>query len=220
MPGLKESVEAIYLTISDGKIVQKFKEPAPGLFEVKNKEGRVHWERRYSELEAKAVNVFLKESEWQGKKWKSYAFRFQTPDGTIFQIEVGEDSQNLRDLAGKFIVADLSQMLIIKPYSMKSSNNGRSYTNSGVTVTQNGEKIVSAFYHSEQTSDGKFKRVYNNGYPPFPADATDEDKEIYKVQVRKYVKAAIEKQLMPKFKAAEAAVDAASDAIDEDDLPF
>lgn len=224
MGGLKKTERAIFLSIGNGKIVQKFAEDAKGRIKVSNKDGKVHYEERYDELTGIVKSVRYRENSYGGKKWNTLAVRIEDDENNLFQIEVNEDSSYTRDLVGKFITADLSKPVTVRPYYFKRVVNNKEKVNSGITLFDSaGNKIESAFMRSIPQPDGSFKKEYLNGYPVFPDNADEEDIKMYSLNCRKYIKNAIKDRLTPKLeKEAEGYTVEAGDTapIEDDDLPF
>jgi hypothetical protein len=223
--GLQRNERAIFLSISNGKVCRRHKEPGKDFegkdfVKVTTKEGKSHYEEQYDQISGIVTGVKLKENPFGGNN-----VVITIKDEDVYQIEVGEDSSYARDLVGKLINADLSKPVTIKPFFFKRIVNNKEKKTAGVTLYDSqGNKIESAFMRSIALPDGSFKKEYYNGYPEFPENADKEELKIYSLRCVKHAKQAMQTQLIPKLEKSNGAgliTEPSDDApIEDDDLPF
>lgn len=114
---LGNSVNRIYLGISDGKIVQKCTEHTQGAQARTKKDGSVIFELRFGHITAMLNGISTKETEWQGTKIKSWVLQLSDV-GENYQLEFNYDSAYAKSFLKALLnpVVDLMQPLTITPW--------------------------------------------------------------------------------------------------------
>lgn len=138
-------------------------------------------------------------------------------------ISLNVDSSFAQDLMKKIPSIDISQPVILKPYSFK---NDKSKDVRGVSITQNEEKVKNFFVDAEAKTE-------LHGYPAFPADyeswpeaEAKDNWKVYRIGVTKFLKKYIleNHKLVDEATKAEEAVSndtegTASEDVTADDIP-
>lgn len=134
-------VSAIYLSVSNGKLVRQFKTEADieGLVSRVNKKGNTVWEKHYQSVEGVITGIEKKESDF-GVDWKLTL----TDDGERYIISMPYSSRYTNAFFKVIKNIDLKKAIVFNPWQMQDKNNPTK-TVSGVSVKQDGKKIEPYF---------------------------------------------------------------------------
>ena len=152
MPGEQVIASVTSLGISAGSIRQGTSQDTPGAvyreWEIAGKkDGR--WELVFNQWSGIIEKVSVRDTQFG----QQLSIKFDDA-----YLSVSTKSRYFGDLVTKLKNCDLSQPVTLKPYNFTDDNDKR---REGVSVTQNGIKVESAY--KEKTDDGKWKML--NGYP-------------------------------------------------------
>ena len=125
-----------YLTIAEGFLCQRSKEPREGYVTRQTSTGKTVHERRFEAIEGKVNDVSSKQTEW-GRKWT-----IDLQDGAeCYLLTMDYDSAYAKYIINALLseAFDRSQPVMIKPYYFTDKNTGKQ--KKGATVSQNGQKL-------------------------------------------------------------------------------
>lgn len=134
-----------YLTIAEGKIVIRSKEPREGFVTRTTKTGKEVHERQFESVGGVVQDITSKQTEW-GKKWS-----IDLVDGhESYNLSLNYDSQYAKPIINSLLntsTYNASEPVDIRPYQFPDKATGK--TKTGATVTQGGEKIAWKFGRGE-----------------------------------------------------------------------
>jgi hypothetical protein len=218
---LGTSVNKIFLSVADGKIVQRVPEGTPGAVSRAKKDGKIVHEMRYAYITGMLVNIGIRKSEYQGTEIKEWVFDINDGESN-YQVQMMYDSRYATSLLFALAnpVIDFNQPLTITPW-MKVVND---------------KKKTSCYLKQGETAiDWFFTRENPNGMPEL-SKVMYKGKETWDsydrmVFLEKYILDNVKPKLNNPFVAAPApaanVVPRTADpdflgagAGDDDDLPF
>ena len=133
----------VYLSISDGKIAQRYNEEVEGSVKCTNKDGtKTWWERRYPAVSGIVTNVYKRETDW-GQR-----LVIDIQDGEVFSLEMNWSSRYSSGFFLSMPNIDFKQPVTFSPW-MKVVG-GSKKTN--LYISQNNEN-VKWFWDKENPGD-------------------------------------------------------------------
>lgn len=142
-------IRGTYLSIFNGKIVQKVEEGTEGAFERLNKNNKKVWEKRYKQVSGYLFQLYVHEHEEFGNQLiiklidKDGAYTFEMGIGTSY-------SQNFLNRLSNPLV-DFKKEMAIGSYKIAREDDPEKF-NEGMTIMQHGNKIA-AYYTKETPHD-------------------------------------------------------------------
>jgi len=209
---------ATFLSIIGGKIKQQAEEETPGAekrkWETKDGKSGIKYEITHDFIEGNIVGL----SYHDGDYGTSLAVKIQDGADT-YNLQISTKSRYYDDFAKKVKALDLNKPVKLSPYDFedkeKKDKKGNPKKISGISVYQEGEKIVNYYY------DGK-KNI--NGMPKVNEKEKEELADaywtVYFAKVGAFLKKEIEAINVPAPKAVEVQEQESSDSDDNDNLPF
>lgn len=136
--GLVNNSNAIYLSISEGKIVRQFKNPTKDSKERTNKSGKIVHEEFYSAVEGRIIKIDTKDNEY-GRFWMITLQDEESRENFILQMNYSSGYANgfLKALPN----VDLSSKVKLSP-SSKTEGDKKKTT---LFINQKGEAIKWAY---------------------------------------------------------------------------
>lgn len=201
MPLVNATPNGRYIGIkSDGKFHEKVDENTPGAvlrkYEVKDKHGNVttgeKWELLYRAIEKMRIVKIEFET---GEYGENILTTFSDGEEEITWSE-GTGTNFGTDYMKKLPNVDFSYPVAVMPYSFEDE---RGKERRGVSIYQNGDKIVNFFWDAEAATTC-------NGFPQPEGDKEmydSDDWKVYFIGVRKFLVAHIKEHVVPKVLEAE-----------------
>ena len=153
----KPSSNAIYLSVADGNLVRSYKEANANTTQRVTKTGKLVHEEKFKDLTAKLTNIATKENDF-GKQW---VLRFEDGDETYF-VNISYSSRYASSFLKALPNVDLSQPIRFMPWSMTDKNDPAKKV-TGVTLYQNGNKVLPAFTKEEPNGLPEMKQIKVKG---------------------------------------------------------
>lgn len=212
--GLGNSANRTFLSVSDGKIVQRCTEHTPGAIARVKKDNTTVYELRFGYIEGLLTSISTKETEWNGAKIKSWILGIHD-NGQDYQLEVKFDSSYATSMFKAFgnPAIDFTQPIKFGPY-MKVVNDKKK---TSIYISQNGENIE--WYYTKENPNGmpEMKQVIVKGQPVWDNfDQMQFIEQMVETKVKPQLKAVTPAYQTPEY-AAPADIGA---AFEDDDLPF
>lgn len=147
----------IYLSISDGNLVQSFKTANEKTVQRVTKTGKIVHEQKFRQLAGKIIDIDTQENDY-GKQW-----RIKFTDGEISYIVLMPYSSRY---ASSFLKClrnvNKDQDVTLMPWSMKDKQNPEKMI-TGITLYQNGDKVFPAFTKENPNGLPQMKKVKVKG---------------------------------------------------------
>ena len=154
------------------------------------------WELAYKSIGGLITNIEF----FDGDYCKNFLLTFDFQDGTeTVTVSLGTNTPFGEDMMKKLPNIDFSQEVKLSPYSFEDE---KGKLRKGISVVQNDEKIVGAFFDPE-----KKKNLLK--FPEPEGDTTTYDKEdwiMYFTKARKFLVKYTEDNILPKFEGVVAPV--------------
>lgn len=203
-----------YLKISDGKIALRVQEGSDGAIKCTNKDqSKVWYEKRYHSFTGKIVNVFKKESEYNGKKIYSLCLDMEDKLD-LYQLEMPWSSGYSKGFFMAMPNINFDYEVTVTPW-MKEVNNKKK---TSLYITNYNEKEnVKWFWSKEDPKDlPQMEKVLFKG-----EEVWDDSKQ------QAYFEKYLNDNIKPKLQNAEAIKPNESsnsfipdEKVDNDDMPF
>lgn len=185
----KDDKQYLYVLGSTGDFRMKVSENTPGAekreYETSDGTKGAKYELAFSSLEGYISGLEF----FDGDYGKNLIVHFEFgKDAESLSLSLGAASSFGEDFMKKLPNIDYTKTVTLTPYSFEDEN-GK--PRKGVTVTQDGEKIMGAFYDPE-------KKKSANGYPEPEGDTKDYDKDDWKIfftKARKFLVSYTEKNV-------------------------
>lgn len=142
-----------FFSIGDGKVRIRLKEFTEGCTERQLKDGKIVHEFVYDKFEGRLTSLTKEDSPY-GTQW-----RFQFTDGDkSYTLNINYDSSTAMKLLNQLLAPeiDTAKPLTLKPYDFTADNGKRMV---GVTVYQNGAKIVGAYGTNGYPVEGRTENM-------------------------------------------------------------
>ena len=229
----------IYLKIIDGSLKQAVKPGTMGAeertWQAGGKSGVAH-EISSPAAFGKITNIAFYDGEYEGKKFKTLNITLdENEDGKTPVISASVGTKYAQDIMKKLPGINFDEEVRIRPYSYIPDGEEKNVV--GVEITQRDrdgkftEKVDNHFI-KKTVVDGIERWIPTNGFPERTApwsEQNDEEREIYKIQVRSFLIKSTEKIAQnfaekPKSDAFDEAFKEKpaypTDEINPDDIPF
>lgn len=213
--GFTNSGNKTFLTVADGKIIQKVTEDTPGAIKRINKENKTVYELRHGGFEGYITNINVTEREFGGKKMKQWNIDIDDI-GDQYQLQLSYSSGYSMSFLKSILnpVIDFSQPIKITPW-MKVVNEKKK---TAIYLAQNGEDIPWFFTKENPNGLPELKKVRIGG---------EEKWDDY--DAMQFMEAQIKAKVLPQLGKTKNGVSTTSNsgtpvdpnnAPEEDDLPF
>lgn len=155
----------IYLSVMDGKLVQKVKEGTEGAISRTNKNNEVVHELKYTGLKGFITNIAISD----GKFGKDLEIKVKTGSQN-FVIQTSASGGYAYGVLTKMVNLDFEKQTEIRPFSIPSEKD-KTKNNNFLVLYQDGKKIESAFTRENPNGlpelktikDGTGKEILKNG---------------------------------------------------------
>lgn len=147
-----------YLHIIKGGIKQSVSEDTPGAikreWETKDGKSGTKYELAYEAIEGNIVGLSYKDGDY------GQSLIVDLQDGPeMYSLQISTKSRYYDDFAKKIKAVNLDEKVSLAPYDFEGQDkNGKDKRFSGITITQNGEKITS-YYWDGKKSINKMPKV-------------------------------------------------------------
>jgi hypothetical protein len=114
---LGTQVNKIFLSVADGKIVQRVSEGTPGAHPRAKKDGKIVHEMRYANISGQLVGISVRSNDYQGTEIKEWQFDINDGDDN-YQVQMMYDSRYATSLLFALCnpVVDFAQPITITPW--------------------------------------------------------------------------------------------------------
>lgn len=177
--GLENHSNRIYLSVADGKIIQRVKEGTPNAIQRTTKNGKVVHEIKFGSLSGFLSGVSIKENEF-GKDW---IFEIED-DGQVFALQMMYNSRYATTFLNALLNPDvnLNMPITITPWSKEVE--GKTKT---ATYLKQGEEDVKWYF----TKDNP------NGMPPLEKVVFKGKEQWDDFAIMEFLKAQVETKIKP-----------------------
>lgn len=158
--GLEQNSNKIYLSVADGKIIQRVQEGTEGAISRTTKEGKIVYELKHSAISGIISGIAVVEKEFAGKKLKQWNIDIDDV-GLTYQLQLqyssGYSTSFLKALANPIL--NFSSPIRIAPW-MKVVNDKKK---TSIYVQQNSEDIPWFFTKDNPNGLPEMKQVVVKG---------------------------------------------------------
>lgn len=203
----------IYLSIANGKLVQKVPAGTPGAverkWEVGGKSG-TKYELVFDNISGKITGVSFYNGEKDGRKFQNLIVEFDEFDGKTPVLSINSKTKYAEDIMKKLPNVDLSQEVKVRPFSFTPEGEDRAVT--GVDLRQGNEwgTSVKDYYYDKEK-----KQTLHGAPEPTKEEKEEGDWETYYRRRNKFfIKATTER-----FQIVEQTSYPTKD-INPEDIPF
>lgn len=177
--GLGQSSNRTYLSVADGKIIQRVKEGTPNAIQRVTKNGKVVYELKYSNVSGFLSGISIKENEF-GKDWI-----FELEDGgEVFALQMMYNSRYATTLLNALCNPDVDFNLPITITPWSKEVDGKQKTS---TYLKQGEEDIKWYF----TKDNP------NGMPPLEQVEFKGKLQWDDFKIMKFLEAQVETKLKP-----------------------
>jgi hypothetical protein len=203
----------IYLKIIDGSLRQKSQEGMPEAVRREwmagGKSGTAY-EIVHPAAFGRIVDVSFYEGEHEGKKFKTLNVTLdENEDGKNPVISVGVGTKYAQDILKKLPSVNFDEEVRIRPFSFIPDGEEKAVTGVEITQRDRDEKFTKKcdnFFIKKEKVGNEEKWLPANGFParnkPF-SEQNDEEKEIYRIQVRSFLVNYTTENIVPRFSKVE-----------------
>jgi hypothetical protein len=158
--GLTQNSHKIFLTVADGKLVQKVDKDTPGAISYEKEDKTVIYQLKHSGIEGFLIGVNVTEKEFNGKKVKQFNFDIED-SGQVYQLQIKYSSGYSTSLLKALLNPDVNLALPVKITPWAKTVNDKKKTS--MYLSQNGEDIK--WYFTKETPNGlpEMKKVRISG---------------------------------------------------------
>lgn len=177
--GLQNSSNRIYLSVADGKIIQRVKEGTPNAIQRVTKNGKTVHEIKFGSLSGFLSGVSIKENEF-GKDWV-----FEIEDnGEVFNLQMMYNSRYATTFLNALLnpVVDLNMPITITPWSKEVD--GKSKT---TVYLKQGEADIKWYFTKDEP----------NGMPPLEKVVFKGKEQWDDFAIMEFLKAQVESKIKP-----------------------
>lgn len=134
----------VYLSVSDGNLVQQHKTPTDKTVERITKTGKLVYEQKFRDLTGKIIGIETAENDY-GKQWK---IKFTDGDKSYI-VSLPYSSRYASSFLKALPNVDKAIDVTFMPWSMKDKQNPEKMI-TGITMYQNGDKVFPAYTKENQ----------------------------------------------------------------------
>jgi hypothetical protein len=177
--GLNQNSNRIYLSVADGKIIQRVKEGTPNAIQRVTKNGKTVHEIKFGSLSGFLSGVSIKENEF-GKDWV-----FEIEDnGEVFNLQMMYNSRYATTFLNALLnpVVDLNMPITITPWSKEVD--GKSKT---AVYLKQGEEDIKWYFTKDEP----------NGMPPLEKVVFKGKEQWDDFKIMEFLKAQVESKIKP-----------------------
>lgn len=177
--GLNQNSNRIYLSVADGKIIQRVKEGTPNAIQRVTKNGKTVHEIKFGSLSGFLSAVSIKENEF-GKDWI-----FEIEDnGEVFNLQMMYNSRYATTFLNALLnpVVDLNLPITITPWSKEVD--GKSKT---AVYLKQGEEDIKWYFTKDEP----------NGMPPLEKVVFKGKEQWDDFKIMEFLKAQVESKIKP-----------------------
>jgi hypothetical protein len=210
--GLENNGNKIYLSVADGKIVQRVKEDGQDVTKRTTDDGKIIFEKKHNALSGMLTGISVSEKEFNGKPIKQWNFDIED-GGQVYQLQIkyssGYSTSLLKALANPEV--DFSKPIRIAPWA-KTINDKKK---TSIYLSQGGEDIKWYFTKDEPNGLPEMKQIKVKG------EMVWDDYDMMQ-----FFEAFVKKEIVPKLSKGKSAAVAEpagygpNNTPEEDDLPF
>jgi hypothetical protein len=181
----------------------------------------VKYELQYKTMTGRITDVVKMEAEKDGRKWSNLLITLEK-DGTEATLSMPWKGKFATSFFERMLAIDLEKEVEFKPFSF--NKDGKDIT--GLTISQDGEKIESVYKETKQKKDGTWTTKYMNGYPERPSEQLSEDDwNIYVASVSKFLQSEFDTKFLMALDEVTTRViskeeESANSAVEDTDVPF
>lgn len=158
--GLEQNSNKIYLSVADGKIIQRVQEGSEGAISRATKEGKIVYELKHSAISGIISNIAVVEKEFAGKKLKQWNIDIEDV-GLTYQLQLqyssGYSTSFLKALLNP--VLDFGAPIRIAPW-MKVVNDKKK---TSIYIQQHGEDVPWFFTRENPNGLPEMKQIKVKG---------------------------------------------------------
>jgi len=158
-----------YLTVANGRLVEKVNEDTPGAIKRMNKNDKVVYERFYDEMEGILINVKKRTSEFGDQ----LDLTILSDDEKVI-LSLGLEGKNAHDFFCQLPNMIPGEEYIFSPWSMNGDEDTK---RTGLIIKRSSDESRVENFFIKKDQDGKF--TYLNGYPVFGEEYSEANKKKY-----------------------------------------
>lgn len=177
--GLQNSSNRTYLSVADGKIIQRVKEGTPNAIQRTTKNGKVVHEIKFGSLSGFLSGISIKENEF-GKDWV-----FEIEDsGDVFNLQMMYNSRYATTFLNALLnpVVDLNMPITITPWSKEVDGKAKT-----ATYLKQGEDDIKWYFTKDEP----------NGMPPLEKVVFKGKEQWDDYKIMEFLKAQVETKIKP-----------------------
>lgn len=145
------------MSVADGNLVRSYKEANANTTERVTKTGKLVYEERFKDLTATLVGIETKENDY-GKQW---SLKFKDGDDTYI-VNLPYSSRYASSFLKALPNLNLLDNVRFMPWAMKDKNDP-SKTVTGITLYQNGNKVLPAYTKENPNGLPEMKKIKVKG---------------------------------------------------------
>lgn len=218
--GLKQKIVRNYISIlgSDGTLRMNVPEGTDGAvrreYETSDGKTGVKHELVFTEVSGMIDDIQL----FEGDFGKNIQFAL-TKDGGEVVLSVSANSNFGEDLLKKIPSIDLDKEVTFAPYSFEDEHGNK---RKGVTVKQDGNKVMSYFHSAPEKEGERPKAIHDYPEPKGDTKKYDADKwKLYFAEARMFTLDYLTEHILPKFADKVRVVDVEKvEVVDDENIPF
>lgn len=158
--GLGSQGNRIYLSVAEGKIIQKVDKDTPGAISYEKEDKSVIYQLKHTYIEGFLTDINVTEKEFNGKKIKQWNLDIED-SGTNYQLQMSYSSGYASSMLKALLSPEMDFNLPVKLTPWAKVVNNKKKTS--VYVSQNGEDIKWYFTKDEPNGLPPMKQVEYKG---------------------------------------------------------